>query len=377
MVCVLSVAAATWVLLRPDAPQPRPARLSITEDILQLDDHDFAVVNEPREFVFPEDHGPHPEFRTEWWYFTGNTVSSDGKHYGYQFTIFRQANAKAKTETGSEWETNQIYMAHVALTDTSGNKFHSDEIFARGAAGLARVSASPFVAHVNHWSAEGNLISDCTGCLQLKLQAKADGFSIDLNLKSVKPVVYQADRGYSQKGHAPGNASHYYSLTRMETSGHIHIGDRAEAVSGLSWMDHEWSTSALDDQLVGWDWVSLQFDDGRELMYYQLRTQDGNAFGTSEGTLVDKNGGTERLRIHEIEFQPVRNWTNPHTRVSYPVSWTLNIPNRNLSLEIEPVIDNQEHDRIFRYWEGAVKVAGREGADRIVGSGYLELVGYR
>lgn len=376
VVCTLSVATATWLVFDQDVPETQSNDLSISEDILQLENQTFALVKKPREFYFPDDHGPHLEFRTEWWYFTGNVVSSVGEHYGYQFTIFRQANGESANETGSDWESSQLYMAHMALTDTENNNFYSDEIFARGAAGLAQVVASPFQAHVDHWSVTGNLTSDCTGCLELNIRAEGDGFAIDLDLKSIKPVVYQGDQGYSQKGNTPGNASHYYSLTRMETRGEISIGEKTKAVKGLSWMDHEWSTSALDDQLVGWDWVSLQFDDGRELMYYQLRTEDGKAFETSEGTLIDEIGGTERLIMENVEFNSTRIWTNPDTNVSYPVAWTLNIPDKNLFLEIEPVIDAQEHDSIFRYWEGAVNVEGMEGTNRIAGSGYLELVGY-
>lgn len=376
VVCTLSVATATWLVFNQDVPELQSNNLSISEDILQLDNQTFALVKKPREFYFPDDHGPHLKFRTEWWYFTGNVVSSVGEHYGYQFTIFRQANGESVKKTDSDWESNQLYMAHMALTDTENNNFYSDEIFARGAAGLAQVVASPFSAHVDHWSATGKLIPDCTGCLELNIRAEGDGFAIDLDLKSIKPVVYQGDRGFSQKGNTPGNASHYYSLTRMETRGEISIGETTKAVKGLSWMDHEWSTSALDDQLVGWDWVSLQFDDGRELMYYQLRTEDGKAFETSEGTLIDEIGGTERLIVENVEFNPTRIWKNPDTNVSYPVAWTLNIPDKNLFLEIEPVIETQEHDSIFRYWEGAVNVVGTEGTKRIAGSGYLELVGY-
>ena len=376
VICVLLVTAALWIFYSPDPPELESSNLSISEDILQLDNQNFALVRGPREFNFPNDHGPHLEFRSEWWYFTGNVVTSNGEHYGYQFTIFRQANGESKRKTHSDWESNHIYMAHMALTDAANNKFYSDEIFARGAAGLAQVVASPFSAHVDHWSATGRLINDCTGCMALNLRAEGDGFAIDLDLKSIKPVVYQGDRGFSQKGNTPGNASHYYSLTRMETKGNISVRGTIEAVNGLSWMDHEWSTSALDDQLVGWDWVSLQFDDGRELMYYQLRTEDGKAFETSEGTLVDEIGGTERLIKENVEFNSTRTWTNPSTNVSYPVAWTLKIPDKNLSLMIEPMIDAQEHDNIFRYWEGAVNVVGMEGTKRIAGSGYLELVGY-
>ena len=359
-----------------DPPQSGSYTLSIAEDILQSDDQNFAKIMAPRRFKFPEDHGPHLDYRTEWWYFTGNIGTTNGDRYGYEFTVFRQASSKDKKKTISQWETNQTYMAHLTLTDATNKKFYSDERFSRGALGLAHATASPFSAQVGDWAASGSLVSACSGCLELSIQAAGDDFAIDLDLKSLKPVVYQGDRGFSQKGESVGNASHYYSLTRLETVGEITINGASKPVTGLSWMDHEWSTSALGDKLVGWDWVSLQFEDGWELMYYQLRTKEGTASQTSEGTLVSREGISQRLMTEQVRFIPTRTWTSQMTGIDYPVEWTLEIPDRSLSLKIKPIIDNQEHGNVFRYWEGAVDVSGTDGTKRISGRGYLELVGY-
>ena len=373
---VLTVVAVYWYSLIQNPMESESNTLSIAEDILQSENQEFAKVTAPRDFIFPEDHGPHLDYRSEWWYFTGNIMATDGERYGYEFTVFRQASDNFEKMTLSHWETNQIYMAHLTLTDAGDRKFYSEERFSRGAVGLAQATASPFLAQVGDWSASGGLISDCTGCLELNIQASGDGFAVNLDLKSLKPVVYQGDRGFSQKGDAIGNASHYYSLTRLETVGEISINGISKTVTGLSWMDHEWSTSALGDKFVGWDWVSLQFDDGRELMYYQLRTKDGIASETSEGTLVNRDGTSERLMRERVQFNPTRTWTSQHTGAVYPVAWTLEIPDKNLSLRIEPIIDHQEFGNLFRYWEGAVDVSGTDGSSNIAGNGYLELVGY-
>ncbi len=376
VICVMAIVFVWHRMGNQGALNPQPPGLSIARNVLQNEDQDFAVVTGPRKFEFPEDHGPHFEYRSEWWYFTGNLVAGNGDEFGYQFTVFRQANRASDKLTKSEWEASQIYMAHLALTDRREYAFYSDERFARGALGFGRVSATPFSAQVDRWSATGRENTACQGCLDLHIEANGEGYSIDLNLESIKPVVYQGNRGFSQKGSEAGNASHYYSLTRLKTDGVVSIGNESISVSGLSWMDHEWSTSALGNELAGWDWVSLQFTDGRDLMYYQLRTKQGDAFRTSEGTLIDQSGASERLTRDSVIFEPTRHWVSDRTGIRYPIAWSLEIPERNLSLQIEPLMDAQEHDSLFRYWEGAVRVTGQDSAGQIDGVGYLELVGY-
>lgn len=350
---------------------------SISREVLGGDSSDlFSRVTAPRTFQFPEDHGPHPQYRSEWWYFSGNLSTSGGEQFGYQFTVFRQAIGGGKPETNSGWETNDIYMAHVGLTDAQAGKNYSNERFSRGAAGLAGAKSDLFDIWVNDWSAKGTSLSNCFGCLAINIQADTNEYSIQLQLSSAKPIVYHGDRGFSQKGDAAGNASYYYSLTRLETNGVLRVGESEYSVTGLSWMDHEWSTSALGETLRGWDWFALQLDDGKEIMYYQLRTTEGHAHHTSEGTVIDEQGETSRIFMQDVTLNPTREWTSSKTGVVYPVGWTIELPRYDTVLKIDPLIDNQERAETFRYWEGAVRVRGTQQGVPVTGVGYVELVGY-
>lgn len=375
---MVAIVAGFWYWLGAQTePAPTDVEgLSISRDILGSTNDKFSMVIAPRPFKFPEDHGAHTDYRSEWWYFTGNLADSNGNEYGYQFTVFRQAIDTEENLTDSDWETNQIFMAHLGLTDVQTGKYFTSERFSRGAAGLAGAVASPFRVWVENWIAAGDLTDQCTGCLSLSIQAENDQFSISLQLSSEKPIVYQGDNGFSQKGDARGNASHYYSLTRLNTQGSVRVAGTESEVVGTSWMDHEWSTSALGENLSGWDWFALQFEDGRDLMFYQLRTNTGDAHSTSEGTMVDAQGKSTRISHDEVQLEATRHWTSEQTGVAYPLAWTMAFPKLGLELEVEPIIDNQERNDTFRYWEGAVRVVGREYGKPITGVGYLELVGY-
>ncbi|HEY0093038.1 MAG TPA: carotenoid 1,2-hydratase, partial [Archangium sp.] len=246
---------------------------------------------EPREFHFPEDHGPHAGFRTEWWYWTGNLSTADGHDFGYQLTLFRTAFAPKEKERTSAWGTRQVYMGHLAVSDIGAGRFHAFERFSRATLGLAGAQAEPFKVWLEGWSAEA--VGD--EALPMRLTAQAEGVSLSLVLEAGKPPVLQGDRGLSQKGPEPGNASYYYSLTRMPTRGQVTVEGRAYEVTGQSWMDREWSTSALSGDQVGWDWFALQLSDGGELMYYQLRRRDGTVDAFTAGTLVPAQGEPVRL----------------------------------------------------------------------------------
>ena len=375
---VVSMVAGFWYWLGvQDNPVSRDAEgLSISRDILGSANEAFSIVTAPRPFRFPEDHGAHTDYRSEWWYFTGNLSDANGNEYGYQFTVFRQAIDTEENLTDSDWETNQIYMAHLGLTDVQTGEYFVAERFSRGAANLAGAVASPFRVWVENWIATGELTDQCTGCMSLSIQAENDEFSLSLQLASEKPIVNQGDNGFSQKGDAQGNASYYYSFTRLSTQGTIRVAGTENQVMGTSWMDHEWSTSSLGENLSGWDWFALQFEDGRDLMYYQLRTNTGDVHSTSEGTMVDARGNSARIFHDEVRLEATRHWSSEQTGVTYPVAWTMKFPKIELELEVEAVIDNQERNETFRYWEGAVRVAGNEYGKPFSGVGYLELVGY-
>lgn len=352
--------------------KPVGAELSVEEVLGVEEDQPFARAIQPRKFVFPDDHGPHPEFKTEWWYYTGNLFSESDRHFGYQLTFFRSALTPEAQQRNSNWATNQIYMAHFALTDVDAERFYHFERFSRDSLGLAGAKANPFKVWLENWSAEGRQGEP----LPMRLSASEDSVAIELNLKSAKPIVLQGENGLSQKSAKLGNASYYYSMTRMPTSGSISISGESFQVSGTSWLDREWSTSALGEGQVGWDWFSLQFDDGRELMYYQLRLKDGNADPLSSGVLVDVDGSTKRLKPSDIDIKVLKHWQSSKSGAKYPAKWSLDVVNEGISLEISPVLAEQELITTVRYWEGAVSVQGKDSASKLTGFGYVELTGY-
>jgi predicted secreted hydrolase len=372
-----AVAAALFVLviyLRPtvEVPREEEGRLTVAAALGADEEEGFARALEPRSFSFPADHGQHPEFRTEWWYFTGNLQGKEGRPFGYQLTFFRIGLAPWGVERPSAWGADQIYMAHFALTDVAGQEFHYYERFSRAALDLAGTIDVPLRVWLEDWSAEGLSAAPIP---PFRLRAAEAEIAIDLILESRKPVVLQGDRGLSQKSGEPGNASYYYSLTHLESRGEIRIGGENFTVAGLSWLDREWSTSALGPDQVGWDWFSLQLDDGRELMYYQLRRQDGSVDPWSSGTLVALDGTTQPLAREDIHIEVLDIWESPRGG-GYPSQWRLSIPAEDLELEIIPLLADQELQTIIRYWEGAVAVRGTAAGMAVTGHGYVELTGY-
>jgi len=352
--------------------KPVGAELSVEEVLGVEEDQPFARAIQPRKFVFPDDHGPHPHFKTEWWYYTGNLFSKSDRRFGYQLTFFRSALTPEAHQRNSNWATNQIYMAHFALTDVDAQRFYHFERFSRDSLGLAGAQANPFKVWLENWSAEARQGEP----LPMRLSANQETVAIELNLESAKPIVFQGENGLSQKSAMPGNASYYYSMTRMPTSGKINIAGESFQVSGTSWLDREWSTSALGEGQVGWDWFSLQFDDGRELMYYQLRLKDGTADPLSSGVLVDVDGSTKRLGPSDINIKVLSHWQSSKSKAKYPAKWRLDLVNEGISLEISPVLAEQELMTTVRYWEGAVSVQGKDSASKLSGYGYVELTGY-
>lgn len=352
-------------------PQLR-ASISAVEAINPADTAGFARATEPRPFVFPRDHGPHPEYQIEWWYYTGNLESADGRHFGYQFTIFRRALTADPVPRPSDWGTHNIYMAHLALSDVADEQFYAYERFSRDGAGLAGATGEPFRVFLEDWIAEG---SGPEG-MQMHLHAAEDAIAIDLVLENTKPPVLQGDRGLSQKGAEAGNASYYYSLTRMATSGYITIAGQTYAVQGLSWMDREFSTSGLEAGLVGWDWFSLQLDDQREMMFYQLRQADGTVSPYTAGVLVAEDGTTRKLDAADVQLEVLDTWRSPRSGAAYPARWRMTLPDEDLTLEIVPYLTDQELPVSVVYWEGAVRITGTQNGQPVRGSGYVELTGY-
>jgi predicted secreted hydrolase len=335
----------------------------------------FARATAPRRFAFPADLGPHPGFRTEWWYYTGNLETVAGRHFGFQLTFFRTAlapPAAGGSGRASAWSASQLYLAHFALTDTAGRRFHAWSRLGREALGLAGARATPFRVWLEDWSAE----SAAPDGLPVRLRAAEGDVAIDLVLTSEKPVALQGDRGLSRKGPEPGNASYYYSRSRMSARGTVRAGGEPLPVTGLAWMDREWSTSALGADLVGWDWLALQLDDGRDVMVYRLRRRDGTADAYSAGALIASDGATRPLAAGDVTLDALAHWRSPRSRVRYPSRWRLVVPGAALALEITPRLADQELIVGTRYWEGAVRVEGTAAGRPIGGRGYVELVGY-
>jgi predicted secreted hydrolase len=339
-------------------------------------DDGFARAVAPPAFEFPADHGPHPDFRTEWWYFTGNVFDANGRHYGFELTIFRIALGPPGAARVSTLASNEIWMANLAITDTARKRFQAAERLSRGATGLAGVRSddagndAPLVIGIEDWQLT---IANDT----IVLTAFDDGFGLALELTGLERIVAQGDAGLDPKGPEPGNASYYYSAPRLAVRGEISSGGTdAMAVAGSAWMDREWSTSALAPDLAGWDWFALQLDDGRDLMFYRLRGDDGSTSPFSGGSLTDAAGDTLRLDAAAVGLVVTREWTSRNTAVRYPVAWRMSLPAQDMELKIEPWLDDQELDLSVRYWEGAVHVSGRAGGRTVSGQGYLELAGY-
>jgi len=373
-IVVLCLLAALLVACQDSTPPTgkTSSGLSVTEILGSEDNDGFARATQPRSFEFPRDHGPHPTFKTEWWYYTGNLHNAAGRRFGYQLTFFRNALQPESTPRQSAWASNQVYLAHFALSDPQNDDFYYAERFSRAGLGLAGATAEPFHVWLEDWSARG------TGNASLPMELRADNgeVAIELQLDSSKPFVLQGQEGLSQKSAEQGNASYYYSLTRMATSGLIRIAGNSYQVSGTSWLDREWSTSALGPNQVGWDWFSLQFDDDTELMYYQLRLEDGQPDPLSSGVLVTEDGIITGLTAADVRVEVLDYWISPHSGGRYPARWRLQVPAELLSLEIIPLMADQELQTSIRYWEGAVFVQGTRGQKQVEGYGYVELTGY-
>jgi predicted secreted hydrolase len=344
--------------------------MNLSSNLQESPDYERATA--PRELSFPADHGAHPDFQTEWWYFTGNLDTTDGRHFGYQLTFFRRALLPKGERASriSDFTADQVFMAHFALTDVSDSSYHAYERFSRAAAGLAGADAAPFQVWLDDWKVAA------TGTDRYQLSADQDGIVIKLELRDAKGVILQGIDGYSQKGPDPGNASYYYSMTRLVSSGTVQIGADQYSVTGLSWMDHEFSTSALSLGQVGWDWFSIQLVDQTEIMFFQIRHADGTKDPYSIGNYVAEDRKTLLLTPDRINITVQSTWRSPKTKAVYPSRWSFDIPDLDLKLEITPYLNNQELNKSYSYWEGAVQVAGTKAGKPVSGSGYIELTGY-
>ena len=343
---------------------------SLADAMSQYNDGSFKQVSGPRQFQFPKDHGPHVDYGIEWWYFTGNLKNSYKSHFGYEFTLFRIGMPKPPNSRETQWQVENIYMGHIAITDVDNKEFHSGERFSRDSIGLAGASSTEpdkFTVWLKDWVISG------TGRdkPEIRLVADYENIAIDLSLKASKPLVLQGDNGYSRKGSKESNASYYYSISRLDTSGTLRIKDKVSIVSGTSWMDREWSTSALSKNQIGWDWFALQLNDNHELMYYQMLLSDLSADHMSEGIIIDPTSETSSLSSDDVEIRNLDYWVSP-SGIPYPVQWSMKMPTYSTELTITALIPNQEMETSIRYWEGAVHVEGMFLGATTSGYGYVE-----
>ncbi len=366
------------LLLLGGCTGPQQAQLASANVVASLSgqvDDSFARAYAPIPFTFPADHGAHPEYKTEWWYYTGNLSDSAGNLYGYQLTFFRSALTPDAPLRQSDLATNQIYMAHFALTDGAAQRHRSFERFSRGAGELAGATGTPtFAVWLEDWSVQELE----AGVMQLR--ASADGaegrVAIALTLRESGPPLLHGDQGLSQKGPESGNASYYYSLVGLASSGSVTSAGRTIDVTGLSWMDHEFGTSALSANAVGWDWFSVQLENGAALMFAQVRTDDGGIVPDFEGTYRAPDGTQRPIDATDFTVTALDEWTSPDTAITYPSGWQVDLPALALALTLRPLVRDQEMDVSFVYWEGAVTVAGAMAGTDVQGVGYVELTGY-
>lgn len=334
----------------------------------EVEDDGFARADGPWQFRFPRDHGPHPEFRSEWWYLTANLRDANGDEFGVQFTLFRQA-LRPLPRIGGPWDASQIFLGHLALTDVAAGVHREAERLARAHPRLAGVTAAPFRAWIDGWS----LAASGEGLEGLSLAAVTPDFEVALRFDPVKPIVLQGDAGLSAKG--PGQASYYYSVPRLAAAGRIRQGSSVIEVTGTGWLDREWSTSILSDVQEGWDWFALQLASGEDLMVFQLRRRDGERDPYDQGLWVDAAGASQHLAAGDFTLQPLRTWRDERG-TAWPVAWALTLtgPGGPRRLRVEAALDDQRMDTLLTYWEGLVWVFDEAG--RRVGTGYLEMTGY-
>lgn len=333
----------------------------------------FEVPRPGRVWRFPQDHGAHPGFKTEWWYYTGHLRAKDGGSFGYQLTFFRAGLKRPDPRARSAWALHTVFFAHLALSDVTRRTFHFREKASRGALGLAGAEKGRLKVWIDSWSAESEGNAH-------RLQAQDEGLGLDLTLTPLKPPALHGEGGFSRKAARREAASHYYSLTRMETEGRILVNKRELEVTGSSWMDHEFFTHTLAPEQAGWDWFALQLDDGGEVMLYLLRHQDGRIDPASSGTLIDPQGRARHLQLADFQLTPTGAWKSPHSQAVYPAGWKLAIPDAGYSLSLTPTLADQEiragEAGGVTYWEGQVKVEGQCRQQPVSGLGYAELTGY-
>ncbi len=325
-------------------------------------------------YEFPRDHRTHAEFKTEWWYFTGNLFDENGARFGYELTFFRQGilPPNERQSGRSRFLVEDLKFAHFTITDVAGKRFRFTQKTSRGAFGEAGFDEGERLAWIDDWSLK--LLPNGRFVVEATLEKAA---ALRLELAPATPPVIHGENGVSAKAAEPGHASHYYSFPRLATAGELMLEGRKHALQGESWFDHEWATNQLAPGQVGWDWLSVQLEDGRALMLYRMRLADGTEDPSSSGTLIAADGSATHLQAGDFTMLPAKIWKSGRTGAKYPVGWRVEIPAEKLSLEVQPTLEDQELALLpLAYWEGAIDVRGTSRGQPLQGRGYLELTGY-
>ncbi len=333
----------------------------------------FAEADGTRPLTFPWDFGAHEDFRTEWWYYTGNLQTPEGRHFGFELTIFRVGllPPMAPLPTDSQWYSHSLYFAHFTISDIASGHFYAFERYSRPGPGLAGAQGNPYHVWLEDWNITQNASRG------YHLQATQAQVALDLTLTDEMGVVLQGQNGYSRKGENITNASYYYSQPRLRADGFVVVNGDRYPVSGLAWNDHEFSSSELDKNQIGWDWFSLQFEEGPALMLFQLRQRDGKISSSSSGTFISRPGVSQPLQKSDFEITVLDTWRSPHTQGMYPAAWKIQLKNPDCQLETRPWLADQElHFPAVTYWEGAVRFEGTCNGTPARGNGYIELTGY-
>lgn len=333
----------------------------------------FAVADGSRPLTFPQDFGVHEDFRTEWWYYTGNLQTPQGRHFGFELTVFRVGlqPPAIKLPADSQWYDRSIYFAHFAVSDIAEERFYAFERYSRPGPGLAGAQSDPYRVWIEDWSITQQA-SDV-----YRLQAAQEGVALDLTLTDEMGVVLHGEDGYSRKGQDATNASYYYSQPRLRAEGFVEVDGVNYPVNGLAWKDHEFSTSVLDEDQIGWDWFSLQFEDGAALMLFQLRERGGGISASSSGTFIPSTGKPQPIQNSGFEIRFLEEWQSPHTNGVYPSAWEIRLEEPDCLLQVQPWMADQEiHFSAVTYWEGAVRFDGTCNGISVRGNGYVELTGY-
>lgn len=344
--------------------------LALTAAAAPAGEPDWALALPGWAYQFPRDHFAHPDFKTEWWYFTGNLAADDGREFGFQLTFFRQGVRRGDAAR-TRFAVDDIKLAHFAITDLGAGKFRFAQRVSRGSFGDAGFSDGSRVAWIEDWTLQ------LTGPGRFRLEARDADFALALDLEAAKAPVFHGENGVSQKSEGEGRASHYYSYTRLAAEGVLTLSGREIPVKGWSWFDQEWATNQLTEDQTGWDWLSLQFEDNTELMIFQIRLKDGGRDPFSHGTWIDADGKTTSVKDADFELVPGRIWRSKESGGDYPVEWKLRIPKLDLDLDVTAAMDGQELVlRPISYWEGSVRARGTRSGKEMRGRGYLEMTGY-